>query len=91
MSANQEILSSDIEGDKIQGFEPRDIISTTGAAAEDISGYMAFRVSADVDYQFTISGGTITTASASLSKNSITVCKNMESVTFAADVVIEVM
>ena len=84
------ILSKDIEGEKLQGFEPQDILAATDSVVLDISDYIAFRVSANVSYQFTLDG-VITTNSATLPQGAITLCDKMDSVTFDADVNIEVM
>ena len=82
-------MSRDSEGKKIQGFEPSNIIAGSTSAI-DLSNYVAFRVSGDVTLQYTIDG-VLTTESTSLTKGAITVCTNIDSITCATAVNIEVM
>ena len=78
-----EKLSRDKTGVIIQGFEPSKIIEGT---TYDVSGIVAFRVGSDVNYKFDSE-----TTLMPLSKNSITVCTKMSTITFDASIIFEVM
>jgi len=80
-------LARTIEGFALQGFAPKLIRSVTGSWDSAADNALAFRVSADIDYQLNGTG-----TAASLSKGAITVIqKGVTSITFSGTVVIEVM
>lgn len=76
-------ISADNTGSAIQGFSPR--VITTAIGVFDLTGYCAFRVSSTVDYTFGVND------TATLYAGSITVCQEINSITFASSVVIELM
>jgi len=81
-------LSRDNEAEKIQGFEPRNVITGTTDTI-NIESFIAFRLSGDADIVYVINGTTM--PAASILKGAITVCANMTSMTCDTAVNIEVM